>query len=96
MNNLCCRRYMSVGYCVDRINSNTPNGTMKVAVAGLLRAAGQPGLWDVLRNPFLNWFQTQMNKIQGKPSNRVEWEDLPEWWKELPDSKLRGSANYYK
>ena len=89
-------RYLSVGYCVDRINSNTPNGTMKVAVAGILRATGQGQLWGVISNPVFIWFQSLARKLKGEPPVHTPFEDLPEWWKKLPDSNLRGAENYYK
>ena len=90
------RRYISIGYCADRINSNTPNGTMKIAVAGFLRAAGQGQLWRVINSPFSQWLTNLVQRLQGKPSTRTPYEDLPEWWKELPDSKLRDTEGYYK
>ena len=63
---------------------------MKVAVAGLFRAIGQEKVWDVLTLPVVAWIREQVKKLKGEPSDIVPWEDLPEWFKELPDSKLRG------
>lgn len=81
---------------MDRINSNTPNGTMKVAVAGFLRAAGNPGIWDIAINPVVLRITNFVNKLQGKPSTDVPYDSLPAWWKELPDGSLRGAENYDK
>ena len=87
-------RYMSVGYCVDRINSSTPNGSMDVAVAGLLRAADAETIWKAISNPTFNWVQDVFRKLTGKPPRGTPWEDLPEWFKEIPDSKLKGYEGY--
>eukprot|EP00892_Ulva_mutabilis_P010452 jgi/Ulvmu1/777/UM010_0151.1 len=89
-------KYISVGYCVDRINSNTPNGTMKVAVVGFLRATGKAELWDFISNPIVQWGLNAVNKLQGKPSNTVPFDDLPDWWKKIPDADLRDGENYSK
>ena len=90
-------RYLSAGYCVDRINSDTPNGTMKVAVVGLLRAAGAEWLWSVVTNPLVQFVGGWVSWLKGKPApGRTPFKDLPQWWQELPDGNLRGSQNYYK
>jgi hypothetical protein len=89
-------RYISVGYCVDRINSNTPNGTMKVAVPGFFRAAGQDQIWELATNPVVNWLNDLGKSLRGEPPSQIPYEDLPEWWKKLPDGRLRGAENYYK
>ena len=81
---------------MDRINSNTPNGTMKVAVLGFLRATGKEGLWSFVTSPVVEWAMNIVNKLQGKPSTKVAFEDLPDWWKKLPDADLRGAENYTK
>lgn len=85
---------MSVGYCCDRINSSTPNGTMDVAVKGLLRAANAEYVWKIVTNPVVIWAQNTMRKLKGEPPRRTPWEDLPEWFKELPDSKLTQGKGY--
>ena len=88
---------MSVGYCADRINSNTPNGTMKVAVAGLLRTADSETTWKLLQSPVGKWFQWIANLVQGKRGpGETPWADLPEWFKQLPDSKLVNGENVDK
>jgi hypothetical protein len=88
---------MSVGYCVDRINGSTPNGTMNVAIAGLLRTADAERVWKVLNSPVGSVMQRIMNWFQGKQSpGDTPWEDLPEWFKALPDSNLRMGQNYSK
>jgi hypothetical protein len=69
---------------------------MKVAVAGFFRTAGQSKIWDIATNPIVNWFTQMGKKIRGEPSTEIRYEDLPDWWKELPDSRLRGAENYDK
>lgn len=96
---LACR-YASGGYCVDRINSNTPKGTMRVGVVGILRAAGGAAIWAILTNPVLQWISNLLGRLKGKPkasrSGAAPWEDLPAWWKDLPDGRLRDAEGYYE
>ena len=88
-------RYMSVGYCVDRINSNTPNGTMLVAVPGLLRAANAEYLYKAFSKPPGSWLQQLGTRLMGKtPPGFKPYDRLPEWFKQLPDSNLRMGQNY--
>ena len=73
---------------------------MKVAVIGILRAAGAAAVWTMLTNPVIQWFMNLMNRLKGKPkaarNGAAAWEDLPDWWKEeVPDGRLRGAQGYY-
>lgn len=69
---------------------------MKVAVVGLLRAANAINVWKIVTHPIVVWITRLIRKLQGKPSPTTKFEDLPSWWKEVPDGKLRGAENYYK
>ena len=80
---------------MDRINGNTPNGSMLVAVAGLMRTANAEYIWKALSNPVSSWLQWVVQAVTGKlPQGQTKWEDLPEWFKQLPDSKLMQGQNY--
>lgn len=69
---------------------------MRVAVPGYLRAMGKLWLWDVITSPTGRWFDSILCKLQGKPPRYPAYEDLPDWWKALPDGHLQYDENYRK
>lgn len=79
-------RYQSVGYCVDRFYSGSPDGSMTVAVFAAFKAANNPWVVKVLMNPLFETFMALIGDPQATP-----WENLPEWYQELPGSRLKGS-----
>lgn len=85
-------RYQSVGYCVDRIYSDSPDGSMTVAVFAAFKAAGLPWVVSILLNPLYEAFSA----LTGNPSTSTQWENLPEWYKKLPGSRLKGSQGYQR
>lgn len=85
-------RYQSVGYCVDRIYGNSPDGSMTVAVFAAFKAAGVPWVVDILLNPLYE----VVSGFIGNPSTATKWEQLPEWYRKLPGSKLMGSQGYLR
>lgn len=79
-------RYQSVGYCVDRFYSGSPDGSMTVAVFAAFKAANNPWVVKVLMNPLFETFMALIGDPQATP-----WENLPEWYQKLPGSRLKGS-----
>lgn len=86
----------------NRINSNTPNGTMAVAVGGFPRAAratlGCGPAWcarGASTRPRRSADVAAGGEVQDTPRTG---ESLPAhaWWPEVPGGLLRGAENYTK
>lgn len=76
---------------MDRIYSDTPNGSMTVAVFAAFMAAEKPWVVKILLNPMFEWFMEKIGKPQAS-----SWEKLPEWYKKLPGADLKGSQGYFR
>lgn len=88
-------RYVSGGYCCDRILSTTPNGSRSVAVVGLLRTANASMIWKLFTNPVISLFVNWRLRATGQATTTPPpFDELPAWWRALPDGKLRGAEKY--
>lgn len=87
-------RYLSIGYCADRILSDAPGGSTGVAAVAVGRTADAPSLAPLLSGgPLASALRGATNvalRAGGGSDDLADtpWEELPEWFKAHPNSKL--------